>query len=385
MTDSFEHVEIARDANGDTESSSSSVSPTSNLNFEANLGFWTDLRLAINSLAMIKFTHQIDQQKNFNKIASLKPRLINETLQDCINKASPIPLDSKETEAIDGCDFIEVFMDKIHETQCYFGSWDDTCKSIVRIYIDQRRQFSPSTICFLLRCYDLKLLKEAFENDLVDSLCFGNCQNWHIMFVASYQERFFSSSIENIFEGFMCRYILLSKLRCMLKQKRSFLTWFAGSLHLYADEYFLQSDEACFKNVLAKLFEGLILNGLLTNSEFKNFYQMLIKRNEEMLSVLNGSYINQQHSYNNHQTVSDDSNKKDELKQQCYFPNLNLLFPLTLKNICRLAVKRQMTKYTRTHVECLPLPNNLKKFIYFDNECDAAFRSSLTFCKKKLG
>ena len=125
---------------------------------------------------------------------------------------------------------------------------------------------------------------------------------------------------------------------------RSFLTWFAGSLHLYADEYFLQSDEACFKNVLAKLFEGLILNGLLTNSEFKNFYQMLIKRNEEMLSVLNGSYINQQHSYNNHQTVSDDSNKKDELKQQCYFPNLNLLFPLTLKNICRLAVKRQMTK-----------------------------------------
>lgn len=383
MTRSPPQVETVIASNDSSDSSN--TSQTSNVIHETNLNIWTDLRVAINNLDLKKFTICISEQKNFYKIASLKPRLVNETLQDCLTKASSVPIINKAGN-LDGCDFIEVFMNKLHESQCFFFSWDETCKSIVRVFINQRRQFSSFTICFLLRCYDLELLKEVFENDLVDSVCFGNCKNWHIMFVASYQERFFSSSIENIFEGFMCRYILLSKLRCSLDQKRSFLTWFAGSLHLYADEYFLQSDEACFKNVLAKLFEGLILNGLLTNSEFKNFYRMLIKRNEEMLSVLNGSY-NNHHLYNSNQLNNEESQKNsqiDKKQQACYFPNLNLLFPLTLKNICRLVVKRHMTKYTRGHVECLPLPNNLKRFICFDNECDAVFKNSGTF-KNKLG
>ena len=97
-----------------------------------------------------------------------------------------------------------------------------------------------------------------------------------------------------LFEGFVCRFILLSKLNCLPEQKRSFLTWFAGSLHLYADEFLLKSEEECFKHVLAKLFEGLILNGLLNNSEFKNFYRMLIRRNEEMITALNNSYYSNQ-------------------------------------------------------------------------------------------
>ncbi len=350
---------------------------------DINLNLWSDLRLSINNLDLATFQNRINQQSNFSKIASLKPRLINETLQDCVNNSVD---SSDKTSHPDGCDFIEILMTTLHRAQCPFFSWEEQCKSIVRVYINQKRQFSENTLCFLLRCYDLDLLQKVFEYELVDQ-CFGNCQNWHIMFIASYQERFFSASIESIFEGFMCRFILLSKLKCLLDQKRSFLTWFAGSLHLYADEYFLQSDETRFKNVLAKLFEALILNGILSNSEFKNFYEMLIKRNEEMLSVLNGTYNGQVYGFNSNFNSQELNEPNDSLQvmppnPKCYFPNLDMLYPLTLKNCCRLVVKRSMTKFTRKHIDQLPLPNNLKKFIYFDNECESAFKSC---CKPKLG
>lgn len=349
---------------------------------DINLNLWSDLRLQIDHLDLTTFQDRLNQQSNFNKIASMKPRLINETLQHCIDNSAIEESQISNTKP-DGCDFIEALMAKLHKSQCYFVSWEDTCKSIVHVYISQRRQFSAFTLCFLLRCYDLDLLQKVFEYELVDSVG-GNCQNWYIMFIASYQERFFSASIENIFEGFMCRFILLSKLRCMLDQKRSFLTWFAGSLHLYADEYFLQTDETRFKNVLAKLFEALILNGILNNSEFKNFYEMLIKRNEEMLCVLNGSYNGQIRAGFDSQNSGEvnDSLQVMPPNPKCYFPNLDQLYPLTLKNCCRLVVKRKMNKYTRGHIEQLPLPNNLKKFIYFDNECESAFKSC---CKQKVG
>lgn len=369
------------------EYSSSSQSSTQDSkkkdSIDFNLRFWNDLRQSIKQRDLVKFKSCIEKQENFNQIASLKPRLINETLKECLAQASK---ESMTNDEKDGCEFIEVLMHKLHNVQCHFVSWDDISKSVVEVYIDQSRHFSTFTLCFLLRCYNLELIQKVFKSNLVDRFCHGNCENWHLMFVASYQERFFTGSIENIFEGFMCRLVLLSKLRCWLEQKRSFLTWFAGSLHLYADEYFLQNDEKKFKYVLAKLFEGLILNGLLTNTEYKNFYQMLIKKNEEMLSTVNCSYngqsFNQDHESDEPEKALNNSQESSNLlKSNCYIPNLELLYPLSLKNICRLVVKRNMKKYTRSHVESLSLPNNLKKFVLFDNECDLVFKSANSFLK----
>lgn len=219
MTSSQEESPIAENKN-ETKTSNKTVDQLSSQSLiDSNLMLWTELRIYINQLNLIAFQKCINQQVNFYKIASLKPRLINEALQECLDNSSKTPISNTSSSSPDGCDFIEVLMTKLHKTECYFVSWDDTCKSIVRTFIDQRRQFSMFTLCFLLRCYDLDLLRSAFEYDLVDA-CYGNCQNWHIMFIASYQERFFTASIENIFEGFMCRYILLSKLRCLLEQKR---------------------------------------------------------------------------------------------------------------------------------------------------------------------
>ena len=197
---------------------STSESSTQNINKDLinfNLKFWNDLRQSIKQRDLDMFKSCIEKQDNFNQIASLKPRLINETLKECLAQASRNSMKDKE----DGCEFIEVLMEKLHNVQCHFVSWDDICKSVVQVYIDQCRQFTTFTLCFLLRCYNLELLQQVFRNNLVDNFCHGNCENWHLMFVASYQERFFTGSIENIFEGFMCRLVLLSMFCKVLKKK----------------------------------------------------------------------------------------------------------------------------------------------------------------------
>lgn len=215
------------------------------------------------------------------------------------------------------------------------------------------------------------------------------------MFVASYQERFFTHYFDTIFEGFLARFVLLCKLRCSLNQKRFFLTWFAGSLHLYTDEYFLQNEECRFNYVLVKLFESLILNGLLTNSDFQNLSNMLAKRNVELVQ-LNSSknYSSSTSSTSNSSRAAAAIQTRDLLNSKLktsletnanaessvlsnassYFPVLDGLFPLSLKNNCRLAIKRSISKYTRDEIDRLPLPANLKRFVYFDNECESIYK-----------
>lgn len=369
--------------------------------------FWSQVHDSIFDKDLDKFESLLNQEINFSEF--LKPRIINETLLKCLSISSsngndglslvgsnltPTELVSAGESAVDGCEFIELFILKLHDAKySSFFCWDDTCKSIVKVFINQLRQFTPYSICFLLRCNDVDLVKEAFENDLVDQHCFGDCLNWHLMFVASYQERFFTHCFDHVFEGFLARFILLCKLRCCLKQKRSFLTWFAGSLHLYTDEYFVQNEEVRFKYVLVKLFESLILNGLLSNIELKNLLQMLVKRNEDMQFTMNTKSINSTAVQNNtteqynvrsdfYQTNSNGSllSSTSTLTQprsssSLYLSALDTFYPLSLKNTCRLVIKRSMTKYTKKYIDQLPLPANLKRFVLFENECDSVYKS----------
>lgn len=222
----------------------------------------------------------------------------------------------------------------------------------------------------------------------------------HLMFIASYQERFHTINVETIFEGFLARFILLCKLRCAFSQKRFFLTWFAGSLHLYTDEYFLQNEESRFKYVLVELFESLILNGLLTNLDFINLSEMLAKRKVELAHINSSKHFSSSPlgsmfvAYHNHHqqqhplsrkaaTITapqTDLNSNVDVKPlstmptTTSFPVLDALFPLSLKNSCRLVIKHSMIKYTRNEIDKLPLPTNLKRFVFYDNECESIYR-----------
>lgn len=215
------------------------------------------------------------------------------------------------------------------------------------------------------------------------------------MFVASYQERFFTHYFDTIFEGFLARFILLCKLRCSLSQKRFFLTWFSGSLHLYTDEYFLQNEESRFKYVLIKLFQSLILNGLVTNTDFLSLSKMLAKRNEELVSLnMTKFYATEtvalptapgpvvfSSSSVNRAAMDDDFSMNSSKLSNNYFFYLDIMFPLSLKNACRLAIKRSMVKYTKNQIEKLPLPTNLKRFVFFEPECESIYKC---FEQKKM-
>lgn len=301
--------------------------------------------------------------KYLSESAVLRPRLLNELIEQCIL--------NKEKK---GCDLLELLMNKLNKDNCYFECWQKTCKSVVKMFLINKRQFTSSTIYFILRCYDAYLIKLVFDNELVDNYLDSNLScDWHLMFVASYQERFFAHCFNNILEGLLSRYLLICKLRCSLKHKRTFLTWFSASLHLYNDETLInKDDQGKFKLVLVKVFEALILNGILNNQEFKLLFGMLLKSNKDII-----------HSIHHE---NDELNQKQQQQQQQFkltndlsLVTVESFYPLSLKNFSRLVIKRNLCKYTRKCVDTLPLPTYLKRFILFDNECDLA----LKYCKLK--
>jgi hypothetical protein len=341
---------------------------------EANNEAFANLCQIISDKKLHKFELLLNRKTNIN-FSQINPKVINDILLKCIS-ISRLDNDDDEVnhaaDEIDGCEFIELLMFKIYSTPCYFVCWDDiTCKSIIRIYLKRKRQITPYTLCFLLRSNDINLINQVVELNLVETFCRGDCSDWHLMFVASYQERFFSDCFRSFYEGLLARIILICRLRCSLEQKRYFLTWFAGSLHLYSDEYFHKNDEMNFKRALIMLFEGLILNGLLNLKEFNSLFQMLVKRNEDILVLLD-KRRNPSNTTSPPPLQSHASSNKSCLSNQ--LPILESLFPLTLKNLSRLALKRNLKAYTKSYIDQLSLPPNLKRFLFFENECEMAFK-----------
>ena len=372
----------------DNSSNSSSISSSSSSNEP-----FTSLCHIISQKNLTKFSLLLNKSTTF-KAGQINPKVINDILLKCISisnldEASSSSAEIEVEESPDGCEFIELLMYKLYSTPCYFVCWDvTTCKSICRLFLRRKRQFTPYTMCFLLRANDVCLIGQVIELNLLGQYCNGDCRNWHLMFVASYQERFFSDCFKNFYEGLVARVLLLCRLRCSLEQKRYFLTWFAGSLHLYSEEYFLNNKEASFKQVIVKLFESLILNGLLSQLEFKSLFHMLVKRIEDIrLSVDKSKYNRQQSPAQPQPSVASKVFQQQQpvavLAKSClsaHLPELNALFPLSLKNRSRLAIKQHLTKYTKEVIDKLNLPPNLKRFLFFEAECESAL-SILHFLK----
>ena len=130
------------------------------------------LQSSISDKNLTKFESILAEDSNL--IVRLKPRIINDILVQCIK----ISTSSNDNSDVDGIEFIEAFMLKFHLLKCYFVFSDDTCKSVVQLYIERNRQFSPHSVNFLLRCHDLELVKRVFEQNLVSDKCSGDCANW---------------------------------------------------------------------------------------------------------------------------------------------------------------------------------------------------------------
>lgn len=164
------------------------------------------LKSSICTRDLTAFRTTLDEQTV--AISLLKPRLVNEILLQCIKISSIDPVTYQSptddhsaaaaavivstvpgrcsppkhaalTNLTDGTEFIETFMFKMHPLKCYFMFSDETCKSVVKLFVAQNRQFSSCSINFLLRCYDLELIRQVFELDLVSQKCSGDCHDWY--------------------------------------------------------------------------------------------------------------------------------------------------------------------------------------------------------------
>lgn len=310
---------------------------------------------------LFKCMHDLDLEafesnleNNFNQIIKFKPNILTDIVVKCLNiKRSNFP---------NGCDFLEIFMKKLSFSELKYITCDESSKPIVNMYFLNKRNFSHYSVFFLFRCNDLNLVKQVVENEMLNSLT--TCENWHLMFVTSYQERFFNPHFTNTFEGFMVKYILICKLKCSLSYRRSCLAWFAGSMHLYTDEYFLQNEEKRLKFALFKLFEALILNGLLQKMEYQSLINMLKSRNEEIQQSLSQKNLFDNQAFSNNEKL-----------KSFDFPSLGSLFPLSLKNISRIAIKRNLKNYTSREIQLLCLPDILKRFVYFEDECFSLYQN----------
>lgn len=135
----------------------------------SELNLYNELQSCVHTRDLIKFQWILDGQPNL--VERLKPHLINDILQQCIRI-------SDNTGAAKA-EFVEIFMLKLYPLKCFFLFSDDACKSVVRLFITQQRQFSSYSVNCLLRCHDLGLIKRVFELNLVSDKCSGDCSNWY--------------------------------------------------------------------------------------------------------------------------------------------------------------------------------------------------------------
>jgi len=342
----------------------------SNKQNDNNRDKWSHLFKSIAANDLQQFGFNIST-KSFIEEAALHPRLLNRAIVECAK--------SKHH----WYDFLEFLMRQLGVNNCFFECSQDVCRTVVKLHVSTKRQITPYTLYFLLRCYDANLVRLAFEHELLDDYCSGQCDNWHLMFVASYQERFTAHCFNSVLESYVTRMILLSQLKCSLNQKRNFLTWFAATLHLHFDEFMKQ--RKVFRLVMAKLFEMLVWNGLINDQEMLNLIDMLISRGQEVKessseatlidkceSQFDDAFLEKYNSINqNFNAMPSGSELNVNMLQhgakRAAF--LSDVFPLSLKNLCRLNVKRYLNVYTRKSVTELKLPTQLKHFLLFDDEC----------------
>jgi hypothetical protein len=70
-----------------------------------------------------------------------------------------------------------------------------------------------------------------------------------------------------------------------------------------------------------------------------------------------------------HQNNNNDVNKKNVGERIGLLPKSNLIFPLSLKNICRIRIKKCMSNYNAINVRKLKnIPTSLRQFILFNDE-----------------
>jgi hypothetical protein len=341
---------------------------------------WSDLFESIEASDSAKFAAILDTNRaHLTQIkSSTTTTFVDDILFKCLRVAEQQQCHQQQHA------LVELLMQRLHSAKSNFIGCDDTCKIMLKFYTGHNLKLSKHSLGFLLRCSDLECVRSVLDNELIDSpppdtfradggdTGFDNRANWDTMFMVSYQDRL-TNSLASLYSGFLSRSLLVYRLRCPRSHNRAFLTWFAGSLHLCIDESFMHNERPLFKFALFKIFEALVLNGLLDHAKFTSLINMIVSNHLEAMDIVCSRKRVLGVSAANGSSTADESPLE---KMNGYFAELRAICPLSLKSLARVTIKHSLKSYSRASVEQLHLPAYLKRFVLFEAECESIYAGS---------
>ena len=176
-----------------------------------------------------------------------------------------------------------------------------------------------------------------------------------------------------------------------------YLTYLYMSIYLkkciqYIDNELNPTSKSCMykleelNSMLPYLLEAFILNGLIKQSDYVKIKKFLHKK--LFLSTNNDEHTNSHELKNDYLNTSlRHLQSKLEINFSNSFNNKNNsvcdVFPLKLKDLCRLKVKSCLNIYDSSQIEQLNLPKGVKEYLNFDDELKKIYSTSRTFLNNK--
>jgi hypothetical protein len=230
---------------------------------------------------------------------------------------------------------------------------------LLKLHIEQNLKIPPAAYEIMLHCVKPSYIIDAFDQNLIDI-----CSN-HINIL--FEKEYMFIGIEemeeypNAYEVLMTLSILTYKLACKSNREN-----IVRSINDRLAEFILHEDydESVRKIAIPKLIETFILNGIMDSEDLTTFLTITCRR----------FHANNSETEDDMTTDSDSSNSQRNTVGDSLYASTNaknaLLnhFPLSLKNITRIAIKNQLIEYNEFSVMKLELPLIMKKFVLFEDK-----------------
>ncbi len=246
---------------------------------------------------------------------------------------------------------------------------------ILKMHIEHRCYLDVKCFELILHCIDPNLVVNLFEMNLIESHdlfhigCLLESEN---MFagIREYDDDILASN-KYASQILLSLSIILYKYKCY-----DHLKAIVSSLDSLA--IFINREECDSKRIgkiklkLEKsvkiLIHALVMNKILNKKKLKQF---LLNSNIETIRI------------------DDENYELEQMQSVCKRLNINQeeinrkMFPLSLQRMCRVVIKKNMNDYSIQGVNQLKvLPNELKKFVLFDQEINDILKLNRFFCKK---
>jgi len=256
---------------------------------------------------------------------------------------------------------------------------------ILKLHIEHRIQLDVKCFNALLYCKQPEYIKQIFDLNLFDS---GDKSHIGCLFEneSLFNEDEFLSKLHNNqnLVRLVESYTVLFYRADLADHEKALVRCLNCFVRFLNNETFYNDIKADLKPAVKNLVKAVILNGVFTNMTINSFLSntsvspshdsdsdmsnsdVFSSGEEDRMDFMNqGDVVIDRRQQNN----INDLNKKNVGERIGLPSKSNLIFPLSLKNICRIRIKNCMSNYNAINVRKLKnIPSSLRQFILFNDE-----------------